>query len=208
MPHTERCLVREFKARMCALQPGDVLTSLSSYVPPEYRILVLARSDDGQLTLSLPCEDLRLVADPKGPFRWLEEAETLVDSENNPHEVIDLGTQVAKAAAVPLAVEYAELAVRMKNFRALSEERIRAIVEADTPLRRQIDAVLYNDWLPPVTTRVAAAFELVFGRSLTDDEQANTIALVNCLARAVPVLDVTILSGDPTAEAPSPHATH
>lgn len=208
MSRTERCLVHVFKARMCALQPGDVLTSLSSYAPSGYRILVLARSDDGQLTLSLQCEDFRLVADPKGPFRWLEEAETLVDRKGNPHELIDLGTQVDKGTAVSLVAEYAELAERMKAFEVLSEERIREIMSADSVLRRHIDAALFNEWLPTTRARVAAALELIFGRPLTGNEQAYTIALISCLARAVPVLDVTILRGDSTAEAPSSHATH
>lgn len=204
---SERCLVREFKARMCALEPGDVLAPLGSPVPPGYRILVLAREGDA-LTLSLPCEDLRIVADPKSPFRWLEEAETLVDSDESPHELIDLSTQVAKGEAGPLAVEYATLSEWARAFQVLGEDRIREIMGADTVLRRRIDATLFNSWLPTPNARIAASFELIFGRPLTEIEQANAIALVSCLARAVPVVEMVVLPSEDAAEAIRPQNTH
>ncbi len=207
MSHTERCHVREFKARMCALEPGDVLAPLTSPVPSGYRILVLDRAPDGVLTLSYPCQDLRIVADPKGPFRWLEEAETLVDSEENPHELIDLGTLVEKSTGLALVSEFRELGRWAKSFSVLGEDRIREIVDTDSPLRRRVDAALFNDWLATPNARVAAALELIMGRPLTESEQAHAMALVSCLARAVPVVDLVIVPGDASAEMP-PRATH
>lgn len=207
MPRTERCLVREFRARMCALEPGDVLAPLSPSVPPGYRILVLDRTPDGGLNLSLPCDSLRIVADKKGPFRWLDEIETIVDVDGNPHELIDLSTMVAKGAAPELLSEYHELAAFAQALQIVSRERVDAIVNrGDTPLRRRIDAVLMNDWLPSVEGRIVAAFGQIFGRPLDENEQAHVIALVNFVAKAVPVLDVVILPSASNAEAP--HATH
>lgn len=207
MSRTERCPVREFRARMCALEPGDVLAPLSSSVPPEHRILVLDRTPDGGLNLSLPCDSLRIVADKKGPFRWLDEAETIVDVDGNPHELIDLSTMVAKGAAPELLSEYHELAAFAQALQIVSRERVDAIVNrGDTPLRRRIDAVLMNDWLPSVEGRIVAAFGQIFGRPLDENEQAHVIALVNFVAKAVPVLDVVILPSASNAEAP--HATH
>ncbi len=209
MSHTERCLVREFKLRMRGLEPGDVLAPLSPPTPPGFRILVLDRAPDGVLTLSYPCEDLRIVADPKGPFHWHEEDETIVDGDNNPHELIDLNTMVTKGEGLSLASEYRELAEFARALKIVSEERVDVIVnQGDTPLRRGIDAVLMNDWIPSVEGRIIAAFGQIFGRPLDENEQAHVIALVNFVAKAVPVLDVTILRSDPSAEGPPPHATH
>ncbi len=207
MSRTERCHVRDFRARMCALEPGDVLAPLSSSVPPGHRILVLDRTAEGALTFSLPCEDLRIVADPKGPFHWLEEAETLVDVEESPHELIDLGTLVEKGTGLALVSEFRELGRWAKSFSVLGEDRIREIMATDSALRRRIDAMLFNDWLPTSNARVAAALELIVGRPLTESEQAHAIALVSCLARAVPVVDLVFVPGDASSEMP-PRATH
>lgn len=208
MPRTERCLVREFRARMCGLEPGDVLAPLSPSVPPGHRILVLDRTPDEGLILSLPSDQLRIVADKKGPFRWLEEAETIVDGDNNPHELIDLSTMVTKGAGRELVSEYRALAASTRALQIISGERVDAIVNgADAPLCRYIDAVLMNDWLPSVEGRIVAAFGQIFGRPLNENEQAHVIALVNFVAKAVPVVDVVILPSAPNAEAMS-RATH
>lgn len=210
MPRTERCFVREFKTRMCALEPGDVLAPLSSPVPSGYRILVLDRTPDGGLNLSLPCDSLRIVADKKGPFRWLEEAETLVDSDSNPHELIELGTMVAKGVGLALVSEYRELDALVRALQIVSRDRVDSIVnKGDTPLRRRIDAVLMNDWLPSVEGRIVAAFGQIFARPLTENEQAHVIALVNFVSEVVPVLDVVILPSDDLTVGPlPPHVTH
>lgn len=208
MPRTERCLVREFRARMRALEPGDVLAPLSPSVPPDHRILVLDRTPDEGLILSLPCDQLRIVADQKGPFRWLDDAETIVDRDNNPHELIDLSTMVEKGACPELVSEYRELVALTRTLQIVSGKRVDAIVnQGDPSLRRCIDAVLMNDWMPTVEGRIVAAFGQIFGRPLDESEQAHVIALVKFVAKAVPVLDVVILPGGTSAEAMS-RATH
>ncbi len=210
MPRTERCPVREFRARMCALEPGDVLAPLSPPAPSGHRILVLDRTPDGGLNLSLPCDSLRIVADKNGPFRWLEEAETIIDVDGNPHELIDLSTMVAKGAAPELISEYHELAALVRALQIVSRDQVDSIVnKGDTPLRRRIDAVLMNDWLPSVEGRIVAAFGQIFARPLTENEQAHVIALVNFVSEVVPVLDVVILPSDDLTVGPlPPHVTH
>lgn len=208
MPRTERCLVREFKARMCALVPGDVLAPLSSFAPPGCRILVLDRDAEGWLTLSPPCRDLRIVGDLKGSYRWSDDAETLVDREGNPHEGIDLGTEVVKRVGTEAAVEYRELRAFAQSFSVVSEAHIQRLVNADTVLRRRIDAFLNNDWLPTVEGRFVAAFSEIFSRPLTESEQAHVIALMNFVASAIPVVDLTIHARRPVADTPPTPARH
>lgn len=178
MSHLQ-CSVRQFRERLLALEPGDTLAPLSGFVLPDHRILVLDRDDDGTLTLSVASHLLHLVVDPLGPYRWSQESETLVDQHGNPHELIDLDTQVSKGEGAALVGKYREIAMFAESMNIVSRAHFSEVMAEEPETALAIEALLRNEWLPTMGARVAACMALILRRPLSGREQAHLITVVN-----------------------------
>lgn len=87
--------------RMSSLRPGDVITGLSCCQEcNKLNILVLGRQGDGFFDFSLKSQNIGILRDPNGPYRWDERAMCFVNKDGHMHDHIDKTAVIIEGAGL------------------------------------------------------------------------------------------------------------
>lgn len=195
MSYTDQDLA-EFCQRMQDLEPGDVLGSLDDS-PPGTQMVVLAKKADGKLLLSTPAQRLNIVEHPFGPFQWSEEYGTLLMADGEPFESISIKTTVAKHAALDLPRTYLDTLSFLGSLHLPSLEQITELLNVDTKMALQLEAIINSPWTESLEERCIAACSLVLGRSFSFESSTRLLFAINMALRMARGVVKLRLVGDP-----------
>ncbi|QQR78837.1 MAG: hypothetical protein IPJ68_00975 [Candidatus Moraniibacteriota bacterium] len=94
---------------MNGLRPGDVLTNLNCGGCQNRQILVLARAGDYRYDFSVRADEVKIIRDSKGPWRWVEHEQVFRNSDGLVHDHIGTEIEVREGAGLRELQWYREL---------------------------------------------------------------------------------------------------
>lgn len=181
MPSTDHVL-ETYRTDMRNLAPGDVLRGLYG-VPEGMQIVVLARIEDGNLIFSKPALGPHLVEHPQGPFRWADEHDTILSSDGDVFEAIDLNTTVTKQEAINHARLYHNVRAFLHEIVLPSPALVGQLVGVDTEKRLVLEAIINNPWNSSLEVRLTVAYAYVSGRKVSPETLAFFMVSANAALR-------------------------
>lgn len=91
---------RQLTRAMNGLRPGDVLTNLNCPGCSSRKILVLARAGDDRYDFSVRHDNINIVRDRNGPWRWNEHEQVFRNKEGDAHDHIGAEVEVLEGAGL------------------------------------------------------------------------------------------------------------
>lgn len=183
------------KSSIPTLRPGDVITNLACGECADKQILVLERHQtDCTFDFSMRDHSLRIVKDPKGPFRWHASMNTFVDNDGRPDDHINRDSVVFQGAGMTELKWYRDLPQLNEAPFLISLEALTGSV--DRAQLAKIDAVVarihgHKGRLSAVTNSMQQAVMLALGNAEVSEGQMRSLLVVinSYLADAVRELE-------------------
>lgn len=100
---------RQLHRAMSSLRPGDVLTDLACGGCRDRKILVLARAGEGRYEFSERADEINIVRDQKGPWRWVEHRLHFENDRGEIHDHIGAEVRLLEGAGLMQLQWYREL---------------------------------------------------------------------------------------------------
>ncbi len=94
---------------MTGLRPGDVLTNLNCAGCQSRKILVLARVGDDRYDFSVRANEINIIRDTDGPWRWNEAEQLFRNRDGTAHDHIGSEVEVLEGAGLRELLWYREL---------------------------------------------------------------------------------------------------
>lgn len=101
--------IRQLNRAMNGLRPGDVLTNLNCSGCHDRKILVLAHVGDDRYDFSVRADQINIVRDREGPWRWVEHERLFRNKDGVAHDHIGSDVEVLEGAGVRELQWYREL---------------------------------------------------------------------------------------------------
>lgn len=100
---------RQLNRAMNGLRPGDVLTNLNCHGCQGRKILVLARVGEDRYDFSARADEINIVRDREGPWRWHESEQVFRNRDGTAHDHIGSEVEVLEGAGLRELAWYREL---------------------------------------------------------------------------------------------------
>ncbi len=101
--------IRQLNRAMNGLRPGDVLTNLNCSGCQNRKILVLAHVGDDRYDFSVRADEVNIIRDREGPWRWVEHERLFRNKDGVAHDHIGSDVEVLEGAGLRELRWYREL---------------------------------------------------------------------------------------------------
>lgn len=101
--------IRQLNRIMNGLRPGDVLTNLNCRGCQDRKILVLARVGEDRYDFSVRANEINIIRDSDGPWRWNESEQVFRNRAGTAHDHIGAEVEVLEGAGLRELAWYREL---------------------------------------------------------------------------------------------------
>lgn len=161
--------------QMLSLRPGDVITGLKCGGDDcsSRKILVLARCGNDHFDFSQWADDINIVRDPEGPYRWNEQEEVFRNANGVAHDHIGPDAVVLESAGLLQLGWYRELKSSSAARFFIEPSNLLGVVSEPGTLAK-IEALMNRSVDDPVerVKNVSLAMDLIFaGNEMVLDER-------------------------------------
>lgn len=176
----------ELNRAMNSLRPGDVLTNLNCEGCAGRKILVLARVGANRYDFSVRANEINIVRDRQGPWRWVENERLFRNNDDVAHDHIGAEVELLEAAGTRELQWYRELpqpalarfAIDPKNPVGAFEERKLSMM-IDALINRSADS-------SELARNSQLAVDLIFGSAsegVDERRMRHLVALAHMIGK-------------------------